>query len=212
MSVFPSKPSSAPWRHSAAKASRSRKSFDTPSRMSRPPARAASTICISQGNRLARPGPGLRPVSLTRSLVPATRQDSRAKGFRASAARLANSSMPRGVSIIAQRDSPSGASVCSSASSAMRMSSGPSTLGSRMASGMAPRAARKSSVPHSPASRLMRTIHSRPERSTCDMKARMRSRASSLAAGATASSRSTMTASQASVAALAIALALLAGT
>ena len=49
ISVLPSKPMAAPSAHSLAKASRSRKLLLTPSRISRPPARAASTICSSQG-------------------------------------------------------------------------------------------------------------------------------------------------------------------
>ena len=67
-------------------------------------------------------------------------------------------------------------------------------------------------MPPSPESWLIRTIHSRPERSTSRRNARMRSRASSFATGATASSRSMMTASQASVVAFANAFSLLAGT
>jgi hypothetical protein len=109
ISVLPSKPMSRASAHSRAKPASSPISFQTPSRMARPLARAAASDSISQAFIGARPGTMRAPVSLARSLVPMTKPESRVVRSAAAAAMAPAFSMASGVSIIAQTAVRSGA-------------------------------------------------------------------------------------------------------
>ena len=169
-----------------------------------PAARAASSAVCRLGTIGARPGTCSAYSSLTRSLVPITKQLSRCDPRAIARA----SRMAIGVSIIAQSVVWSGAPYLSRASTSWATSAALLTLGTTTASGPACAAASRSASCHSVPMPLTRMVRVRRPYSPLDAAAAADSRAAGLASGATASSRSKITASIGSVLAFSSALAL----
>ena len=186
ISVLPSKPIWAPWRHSASKPSGSRTSLYTPSRMTFPAARAPSRHRPNPVSSGWRPGTCAACSSLARSLVPITSTVRRSDA----AAMLAQSSIAWGVSTMAQILVCSGAPPAWSPASMAATSAGEFTLGTTTAAGPAAAAAARSSACQSVSSPFTRMVSSRLPYSPEVRAATTLSRASALASGATASSRS----------------------